>query len=87
MPAKALYILTLFLVACHMVRRVSGVLFAMPWQPCNHVTMATVTKLYLLMGPRRLKDITRLETALMVPFSHCLDYKGHLTELQLLQLM
>ena len=49
--------------------------------------MATVTKLYLLMGPRRLKDITRLETALMVPFSRCLDYKGRLTELQLLPLM
>ena len=39
------------------------------------------------MGPRRLKDITHLGTALMVPFSHCLDYKGRLTELQLLPLM
>ena len=46
-----------------------------------------------LWSPRSLKDITRLETVqrratrFMVPLSHCLDYKGCLTELQLLPLM
>ena len=43
-----------------------------------------------LWSPSCLKDITRVQrrtTRFMVPLPHCQDYKGRLTELQLLPLM